>query len=93
MREIKGLTHVNLAIYRAVHPKATINQVKAFLFNMNPTTHPYSDSQISRAKTHLGLVQVNPLTPLTPAKQAYLPINIKKQQMYWNANYPLGMKI
>ena len=45
-RELRGLALVNLAIYITVRPKATISEVKAFLFNMYPYIHPYSDSQI-----------------------------------------------
>ena len=87
-REIKGIPLVNLAIYRSIRPKATIAEVKAFLFIMDPDIHPYSDSQICRAESHLGLVR---LISSTTADQAYLPINIEKQRMYWNKDYPLGV--
>ena len=53
---------------------------------MDPDIHPYFDSQIHRAETHLGLVR---LVSSTTADQAFLPINMKKQRMYWNEDYPL----
>ena len=35
-RELRGQPLVRLALYRSVYPKATLNQVRAFLFNMDP---------------------------------------------------------
>ena len=43
-REISGLVLEWLALYRAVLSKATLAECRAFLFNMDPTQPPYSNS-------------------------------------------------
>ena len=50
VREISGLKLEWLALYRAVLPKATLAECRAFLFNMDPNEPPYSNSQVHRAE-------------------------------------------
>ena len=54
-REISGLKLEWLALYRAVLPKATLAECRAFLFNMDPNEPPYSNSQVYRAEQLLDL--------------------------------------
>ena len=54
-REISGLKLEWLALYRAVLPKATLPECRAFLFNMDPNEPPYSNSQVHRAEQLLDL--------------------------------------
>ena len=42
-REINGVDLVNLALYRLVRPAAYLSEVKAYIYNRNPTNLPYSD--------------------------------------------------
>ena len=51
-REVNGQDLVNLAVYWMVHPKAYINEVRAYVHNMNPDNPPYSRSQIGRAENN-----------------------------------------
>ena len=59
-REVKGIDMILLALYRAVLPKATANEINAFLHAMNnhdPTFRIYLHSQICRAQKRLNLTQ------------------------------------
>ena len=90
LREITGDSLINLAIFRAVSPKAQLAEVKAFLFtrNQNNNFNPYSDSQILRAEVKLDLTRK---AASTTAAKAYLPRNLQLRYMYFNCNYPLGI--
>ena len=87
-RELKGQALINLALYRAVHCKAFGYEIRAFLFNRNPTTPSCSASQLSRAEKRLGLTTV---AASTTANHVHLLINLEKQRMYWEMGYPLGI--
>ena len=87
-REVIGADLISLAILRSIRPKATICEVKAFIHSTNPANDVYSDSQICRAETRLGLTRKK---GSTTAFQAYLPINVLKRQNYFNMNYPVGI--
>jgi len=87
-RELKGQALIDLALYRAIHCKAFGYEVRAFLFNRNPTTPPCSASQLSRAEKRLILTSVD---ASTTANHGYLPINLEKRTMYWEMDYPLGI--
>ena len=87
-REISGLVLEWLALYRAVLPKATLAECRAFLFNMDPTQPPYSNSQVHRAEKLLDLKRK---AASTTADFATLPINMLKRELYWTMPPPLGM--
>ena len=88
MREITGIDLLNLAIYRAIRPKAYIDEVRAFVHNMNPAVMPYSQSQICRAENRLEIVRK---VASTTSDCAHLPINELKRQNYWEKEYPEGV--
>ena len=54
-REIKGQDLFNLALFRAIRPKAYIDECHAYIHNRNPAVLPYSPSQVVRAEQRLGL--------------------------------------
>jgi hypothetical protein len=54
-REIEGEAWPRLALYRRLHPEATIDMVQAFLFNMDPTIAPYCPSAIVKAEFILNV--------------------------------------
>ena len=56
-REVIGADLISLAILRSIRPKAMICEVKAFIHSTNPANDVYSDSQICRAETRLGLTR------------------------------------
>lgn len=87
-REIQGEDLVNLAIFRRVCPDAKLCEVKAYIHNKNPNKLPYSDSQIYRAETRIGLTRK---VASTTSDYAYRPINLQKRDDYWNQPYPLGI--
>ena len=76
-REINGVDLVNLALYRLVRPAAYLSEVKAYIYNRNPTNLPYSDSQIYRAEQKIGLSRK---ASSTTSECAYLPINLQKRE-------------
>ena len=87
-REINGVDLVNLALYRLVRPAAYLSEVKAYIYNRNPTNLPYSDSQIYRAEQRIGLSRK---ASSTTSECAYLPINLQKREDYWSLPYPRGI--
>lgn len=90
-REIEGQHLIQLALYRSCCPKATGGEVNAFLYNMNthdPRYEIYSNSQITRAEQRLNLTTKR---SSTTAYQALLPHIILKRNLFWNANYPVGI--
>lgn len=87
-REVNGQDLVNLAVYRMVRPKAYINEVRAYVHNMNPKNPPYSRSQIGCAENRLGL---HWKIGSTTSDCAYFDINLFKREQYWHAEYPEGV--
>lgn len=87
-REILGEPLEKLALYRAVYPKATLAECRAYLYNLDPTVDPYSDSQVHRAEELLGLRRK---AASTTADMAYTPENLRKRQQYWLLPPPLGV--
>jgi hypothetical protein len=87
-RELHGQALSQLALFRCVKPKATIDEVRAYLYNIDPNVEPYSQSQIHRAETLLDLFRKR---ASTTSFKAYSPINLQKRRMYWTQQYPLGM--
>jgi hypothetical protein len=70
-----------------VHPKAYIDEVRAYIHNQNPANPPYSQSQVIRAEQRLGLIRK---AGLTTSDCAYFQLNLFKCQQYWHAEYPDG---
>lgn len=87
-REIKGIDLFHLALFRRFFPKAYIDEVIAFINNMNPAVPPYSRSQVVRAESRLGLT--NKVGSST-SDCAYLPVNLQKRKNYWELSYPDGI--
>lgn len=69
------------------HPQATIDHVRAFLFNMDPTKAPFSPYAIVKAEHILNLRMKR---SSTTCERAFWPINLHKRNLFWTANYPLG---
>ena len=87
-REIQGIDLVQLSLFRLVHPKAYIDEVRAYIHNRNPANMPYSRSQICRAEVKLGLwMKVASSTSC----EAYRPANLHKRDSYWREPYPAGV--
>ena len=87
-REIQGEVLEQLALYRCVNPKATLAECRAYLYNIDPTVDPYSNSQVHRAEELLGLKRK---AASTTADLAYTPTNQLKRELYWTMPPPLGM--
>jgi hypothetical protein len=79
---------VNLVVYWMIHPKAYIDEVRAYVHNMNPTKPPNSHWQIGRAEKRLGLhLKAVSMT----SNYAYFDVNLFKREQYWHAEYPVGV--
>ena len=87
-REVNDVDLVILAIFRLVHPKAYLDEVRAYVHNHNPAKAPYSKSQIHRAEERLGLGWK---VGSTTSSEAYRPINLYKRDVYWRMAYPAGV--
>ena len=86
-RKVQGEALPRLALYRRLFPQSTIDHVRAWLFNMDPTIPPYSKSAIVEAEHFLGLRNKR---SSTTCERAFWPVNLHKRELYWTANYPLG---
>lgn len=88
-REVNGPELIQLALYRAVNPKAYASDIAAYLFNAGLTgNRPLSDSQINRAEKKLNLTRKK---GSTTSFKAYHPRNIALRRMYFHSNYPMGI--
>ena len=87
-REIKGQDLFSLSLFRAIHPKAYIDKVRAFVHKRNPVNEPYSPPQVVRTKQRLGLWLK---ATSTTSDCAYRPINLLKQKKYWERAYLDGV--
>ncbi len=77
-REIYGELLVCLALYQMVYPKATIDKIWAYLFNLNPADNqqpPFSQSKVVHAEK---LHQLSQKFESTTCNHTYLPINSTK---------------
>jgi len=82
---------IQLAIFRSTNPKATTDEIRAHLFNLqNPENQlpPFSPAQVFRAEHLLGLTRK---VGSTTCFRAYLPINLTKRDMYFNMAEPFGI--
>ena len=86
-REVEGEDLFQLSLYRLVRPKATHDEVRAYICNRNGQ-EPYSKSQIHRAEERLGLTTK---VGSTTSDQAYRPHVLARRHNYWQRNYPLGV--
>ena len=91
---LRGIDLYNLALWRTVWPKSTHAELNALLFNSqvargenNPRF--FCPSQLTRAEDRLGLSRK---CGSTTAYQALLPRNLAKRWVYWNYNYPAGIR-
>lgn len=87
-REILGRPLEQMALFWVVNPKATYAEVRAYLYNIDPTRDPYSDSQVHRAKVLLDLRRKR---ASTTAEKAYSLRNLSLRHSYWNSGPPAGM--
>ncbi len=72
-RTVTGQSLVNLALFRVVFPAATIDEARAYLFNMDPTLGaPFRPAAVVDAEHLLGLRRK---ALSTTCKRAFLPIN------------------
>ncbi len=87
-RMVRGQSFVYLAMFCVVNPSATINEVRAFLYNMDPAMGvPFSPAVVVDAEHLLGLRRK---ASSTTCKRANLAVNKHKRYVFWNQNYPLG---
>ncbi len=71
-----------------MHPKAYLDEVRAYVHNMNPATPPYSQSQIVRVEHMLGLTRK---VASSTSDRAHLSLNMHICYLYQNAAYPDGV--
>jgi hypothetical protein len=71
-----------------VHPKAYIDEVRAYVHNCNPTNPPFSQSQIYCAELQLGLFWK---VAFTTSNLAYSPVNLFKHHENWSQAFPDGV--
>jgi hypothetical protein len=75
-REVQGTDLMQLALYQAIFPKATISKCRAYLYNIDPTKDPYSGSQVHQAEHQFGI----------------LASESTKHELYWTLPPLLGMR-
>lgn len=83
---LRGHESVLLALYRLAWPKATLDQVRAFIARR--TGRLYSRADVSLRESQLGLTRK---VGSTTAWQAFTPMNLYRRQQFWSAPYPVGV--
>jgi hypothetical protein len=83
-----GLLLVYLAMFCVVYPTATIDEARAYLYNMDPRVGvPFRPAAVVDAEHLLGLRRK---ALSTTCQRAFLPLNLHKRHVFWNHNCPLG---
>eukprot|EP00545_Synedropsis_sp_CCMP1620_P011708 CAMPEP_0119007346 /NCGR_PEP_ID=MMETSP1176-20130426/2950_1 /TAXON_ID=265551 /ORGANISM="Synedropsis recta cf, Strain CCMP1620" /LENGTH=368 /DNA_ID=CAMNT_0006959473 /DNA_START=77 /DNA_END=1183 /DNA_ORIENTATION=+ len=89
---LRGIDGFLLCYYRAVYPTCTQAEMIAFLWNAYgrhlPEPRFFDTSQISRAEDRFGISRKR---GSTTARQALLPINVAKRNIFWMEPYPNGI--
>ena len=85
-RAVRGQSLVYLAMFRLVNPAASIDEVRAYLHNMDPAGVPFRPAAVVHAEHLLGLRRK--ASSMT-CQRAFLPLNMYKRHVFWNHNYPL----
>ncbi len=89
--KIRGKNIVQLAIYLATNPKATTDEICDYLFNLQNPDHQlpsFSSSQVLQTELIFGLTDK---VGSTICHCAHLPINLAKQDVYFNMAKPFGI--
>jgi hypothetical protein len=81
----KAQTQAVGSLLCSVNPKTTLSECRAYLYNIDPTNNPYSNSQVHRAENLLGLKWK---AASTTADLAFLPQNMTLQEYYWTEPPP-----
>ena len=85
---LKGEDRFLLATYRVIFPKATANEIIAFIHAHSSAPRLYSRSQNSECEQDLGLSRK---VGATDAHQAFYPVNIQRRIDFWTTGYPTGI--
>ncbi len=91
LKTLQGSDLILLALYRVAYPKAKASEINSFLYQCNyGNVHfsLYSNSAITEAEQYIGLKRKR---GSTMAYQAFLPVNVRKREIYWTMPYPLGI--
>jgi hypothetical protein len=86
-RMVRGQLLVNLALFRAVDPHASIDEARAFLYNVDPMVGvPFRPAAVVEAEYLLGLRRK---ASSATCKRAFLPLTLNKHKrfVFWNQNY------
>ena len=87
-RAVRGQSLVYLAMFRLVNPAASIDEVRAYLHNMDPAGVPLRPAAVVHAEHLLGLRRK--ASSMT-CQRAFLPLNMYKRHVFWNHNYCWGL--
>ena len=86
---IPGRYILEVALYRAIWPKATADEVRAHVFRTVEPAKVLSRRQVYTIESeHLGLTRKR---GSTTAFNALLPINLNKRRLFWTTPYPTGL--
>jgi len=86
-RVVRGQSLVYVAMFCLVNPAASIDEVRAYLHNMDPAGVPLRPAAVVHAEHLLGLRRK--ASSMT-CQRAFLPLNMYKRHVFWNQNYPFG---
>lgn len=87
-QQLTGEHQVLLLQYREIYPRASADEVRAYIANNAVVQHIFSRVDISIAETRIGLTHKR---ASTTAYQALTPRNILRRQLFWTRPPPLGV--
>jgi hypothetical protein len=85
---LRGEDQFLLVLYRTGYPKATADEIAAFIATNSSTGRIYSRQDISKREGELGLTRK---AASTTARQAETPVNLVKYDMFWTMPFPYGV--
>ncbi|KAJ1414605.1 hypothetical protein B484DRAFT_335193, partial [Ochromonadaceae sp. CCMP2298] len=87
-QQLTGEYQALLLRYRKVHPRATADEVRAYIAAHATVPRIFSREDISLAEKRMGLTHKR---ASTTAYQALTPRNIARHQLFWTRPPPLGV--
>ena len=86
---LRGEDQFLLVLYRTGYPKATADEIAAFIDNNSSSGRICTRQDISKREGELGFTRK---AASTTARQAETPINLAKRDMFWDMPFPYGVQ-
>lgn len=84
----KGEHQFLMVLCRMLYPKASADEIIAFIMQHSVNPVEYTRGDISKREKELGFTRK---VGSTTANQAMTPANLQRPHLFWNTNFPSGV--